>query len=246
MADHPTPAPEVPRDGLDAAVPPADLAALAQPSADPLADAQAALQRLVTWVPVRSLARRHRHRILHHLLALPSSDRYLRFGYPAADDQIRRYVLGIDFARDEVLGVFNRHLNLVAMAHVAYDCTGPRQGSRSMAEFGVSVLPHARGRGLGRRLFDVAALHARNRGIETLFIHALTENTPMLRIAAAAGAQVERDRGESEAWLRLAPDTMSSQLEQMFERNLAEWDFGLKRQAQVFGGLLDAAQPNED
>ena len=46
-------------------------------------------------------------------------------------------------------------------------------------------------------------LHARNRGVQTLFIHALSENTAMLRIARNAGATVERDGPESEAWLRL-------------------------------------------
>ena len=41
-------------------------------------------------------------------------DRYLRFGYPASDEQIDRYVETIDFAHDEVFGVFNRRLELVA------------------------------------------------------------------------------------------------------------------------------------
>jgi len=206
----------------------------------PLASARAALERLATWVPIRSLARRHRRRLIEHLLALDPHDRYLRFGYPASDEQIRKYALGIDFARDEVLGIFNRRLQLIALAHLAY--AQPLSGSaqeRTMAEFGVSVLPGSRGRGLGRRLFDAAALHARNRGIDTLFIHALSENRPMLRIAAAAGALVERDGGESAAYLRLPPDTFSSQVEQALERHLGELDFQFKRQAQVLGEFVD-------
>ncbi len=216
------------------------------PDASALADARAALRRLATWVPVRSLARRHRHRVIAHLLALPREDRYLRFGFLASDEQIRRYALGIDFECDEVLGVFNRRLHLIALAHLAYDCHASAAGRKNMAEFGVSVLPQARGRGLGRRLFDAAALHARNRGIDTLLIHALSENAPMLRLVASAGATVERSGSESEAWLRLPPDTVSSQLEQLFERGLAEWDFSLKFQAQALSDLLDAARPSED
>ncbi len=211
-------------------------------AAGPLASARAALERLSTWVPIRSLGRRHRRRIIDHLLALEPHDRYLRFGYPASDDQIRHYVNNIDFGRDEVLGVFNRRLQLVAQAHLAYGLPvdgGIDEPPRSMAEFGVSVLPQSRGRGLGRRLFDAAALHARNRGIDTLFIHALTENRPMLRIAAAAGATVERDGGETEAWLRLPPDTVGSQVEQALERHLGELDFQVKRQARVLGGIVD-------
>lgn len=205
-----------------------------------LAGARAALERLSTWVPIRALARRHRHRIIDHLLALDERDRYLRFGYAAGDEQIRKYALGIDFARDEVLGIFNRRLQLNALAHLAYGQTLPSDPTRAMAEFGVSVLPQARGRGLGRRLFDAAALHARNRGIDTLFIHALSENRPMLRIATAAGAIVERDGSESQAWLRLPPDSFGSQVEQALERHLGELDFQFKRQAQVFNDFVDS------
>ena len=109
------------------------------------------LQRFASWVPIRSLARRHRRRILTHLLSLSERDRYLRFGYPASDEQITKYAMNLDFARDEVLGIFNRRLQLVAMAHLAYEPAPQRQGKPAMAEFGVSVLASARGRGFGAR-----------------------------------------------------------------------------------------------
>ena len=108
-----------------------------------------------------------------------------------------------------------------------------------MAEFGVSVLTHARGRGFGARLFEHATLHARNRGIDTMFIHALSENAPMLKIARNAGATVERDGSESEAWLRLPPDTMSSHVGEAIERHMAELDFQLKRHVRVLGDFID-------
>lgn len=222
-----------------AAPAPAPAAASVDGTDGPLSGARAALERLSTWVPIRSLSRRHRHRIIDHLLALDEHDRYMRFGYPASDAQIRKYGLSLDFGRDEVLGIFNRHLRLIALAHLAYELPGPGEPPRRMAEFGVSVLPHARSRGLGRRLFDAAALHARNRGIDTLFIHALSENRPMLRIAAAAGALVERDGSESAAWLRLPPDTMGSKVEQALDRHLGELDFQFKRQAQVISGIVE-------
>jgi GNAT superfamily N-acetyltransferase len=212
----------------------------AETGGGPLASARAALERLATWVPIRSLGRRHRRRIIDHLVALEARDRYLRFGYPASDSQIRKYALGIDFGRDEVLGIFNRRLQLVALAHLAYGQPVPGEPGRTMAEFGVSVLPQSRGRGLGRRLFDTAALHARNRGVDTLFIHALSENRPMLRIATTAGAIVERDGSESDAWLRLPPESFGSQVEQALERHLGELDFQFKRQAQVLNDFVDS------
>jgi len=204
---------------------------------------KAALQRLAAWVPIRSLERRHRRRIATHLLLLTPEDRYLRFGYVASDDQITNYAMGLDFARDEVLGIFNRRLELVAMAHLAYQPLAnpqmPPVPHRPMAEFGVSVLTHARGRGFGARLFEHATLHARNRGVDTMFIHALSENAPMLKIARNAGATVERDGSESEAWLRLPPDTMSSHVGEAIERHMAEVDFQLKRHARTLGSFID-------
>jgi len=200
----------------------------------------ARLRKLTSdWVPIRPLAARHRKRITGHLLALSADDRYLRFGYTATDEQIRQYVQRLDFNHDEVLGVFNRRLDLVAMAHLAYSPAPQRPGQPAMAEFGVSVSSSVRGRGLGQRLFDRASLHARNRGIETLFIHALSENTPMLRIARKAGATVERSGGESEAWLRLPTDTMTSHVDEALERHLAEVDFELKRHMRQLRRLRD-------
>jgi len=188
----------------------------------------------VRWIPIRSLADRHRPRILAHLLALGPEDRYLRFGHAASDAQIARYVDALDFARDEVFGVFNRRLELIAQAHLALMDTSPE------AEFGVSVLPRARGRGYGARLFEHAVLHARNRGIDTLVIHALSENTPMLRIARRAGATIEREGTDAQARLRLPPDDIASHLSQLFGDSVAEFDYRLKAQARRIDGLLDA------
>jgi RimJ/RimL family protein N-acetyltransferase len=147
--------------------------------------------------------------------------------------------MGINFERDEVLGIFNRHLDLVAMAHLAYAPQAQRSDQPAMAEFGVSVLNKARGRGLAARLFERAALHARNRGVETLFIHALSENGAMLHIARNAGASVERDGSESQAWLRLPVDTVSSHVGEAIERHMAELDFQFKRHARLLGDIID-------
>ena len=193
----------------------------------------------LAWVPIRALAPRHRPRILAHLLALADSDRYLRFGYPATDEHIRRYVEGLNFERDEIFGIFNRRLQLVAMAHLAY---AVEPDLSTCAEFGVSVSAHQRGRGLGARLFDHAVVHARNNGVRQLFIHALSENAPMLRIARKAGATVQREGSESEAWLRLPEATLDSQLSGLLQDQAAELDYRLKQQAQGFLRVLAALQ----
>jgi GNAT superfamily N-acetyltransferase len=192
-----------------------------------------------TWVPIRSLGPRHRERITAHLLALDVNDRFLRFGYPATDAQISKYVDMLDFEQDEVFGIFSRRLELIAMAHLAHAVPGPGATGEATSEFGVSVLPHARARGFGRRLFEHAMLHARNRGVETLFIHALSENTAMLKIARNAGATVVREGSESDAWLKLPPDTLGSHVGELVEHQAAELDYRLKRHARQVTGILD-------
>ena len=209
----------------------------ARPPAGPAAEPPAQQDKPFRWVPIRSLARRHRGRIEAHLVSLGERDRYLRFGYPASDEQIRRYVQRIDFTRDELFGIFNRRLVLIAMSHLAYGDPG---SNRRCAEFGVSVLASARARGYGSRLFDHAVLHARNRGVDTLIIHALSENTAMLRIARNAGAQVERDGPESQAALRLPPEDLVSRVGAILEERAAELDYQLKVQARRVDELLDS------
>lgn len=191
---------------------------------------------LRNWVPIRSLGPRHRPRILTHLLALNEADRYLRFGYAANESQISKYVDMLDFERDEIFGIFNRHLDVVAMAHLAY---ADDSASTEQAEFGVSVQQSARGRGFGQRLFDHAVLHARNRGSRTLFIHALSENAAMLKIARRAGARIRRDGSESEAWLELPEDTVASHVGEIVGTKVAEWDYQLKRHVHQLNSVLE-------
>lgn len=182
-------------------------------------------------VPIRSMGLGHLERITAHLLALEPHDRYLRFGYAANDEQIQRYVASLNFARDELFGIFNRKLELIAMAHLAYSvdpqCT-------SCAEFGVSVSRQARGRGYGSRLFERAVMHARNEGVSQLFIHALSENTTMLRIARKAGATIVRDGSESEAHLHLPPADFDSRVTELVNEQMALTNYHLKVQARQF------------
>ena len=190
-------------------------------------------------VPIRSLGPGHRARIAAHIKSLDEHDRYLRFGYPARDEQIDRYVEHIDFDRDDVFGIYNRKLQLIAMAHVAYADDPEHAGC---AEFGVSVLKKARGKGYGARLFERAVMHARNEGVDMLFIHALSENFAMLHIAAKAGAKFERAGGETEAFLRLPPATFDTRMAEMVEEQVARTDYRLKQQAKRFWDFLAGVQ----
>ena len=194
-------------------------------------------------VPIRSLNSRHRRRIATHIIALPGHDRYLRFGYSATDEQIHKYVDGLNFKRDEIYGIFDRQLKLIAMAHLAI-LSDPK--NPNCAEFGVSVSADARGKGLGTALLERAILHARSEQINMLFIHALSENAAMLKIARKAGAVVESFGGEVEAHLLLEKqdfaDRMESAVKDAVEDSLGEVDFRLKQRALQFWEFLSTLQ----
>ncbi|WP_284337837.1 GNAT family N-acetyltransferase [Comamonas sp. NoAH] len=192
-----------------------------------------------SMVPIRELSARHRSRIRAHLLKLDEGDRYLRFGYAANDEQVIRYADNLDFERDDIFGIFNRRLDLIAMAHVAYVDLAEHS---NCAEFGVSVLKTARGLGLGTRLFARAVLRSRNQGVEMMFIHALSENTAMLKIARNAGARVKRDGSESEAYLQLPAAGLESQVSEIWDSQVGEVDYQLKKQAKQFWTILADVQ----
>lgn len=191
-----------------------------------------------TRVPIRSLGASHRERIAAHLLALDQQDRYLRFGFSVNDEQIRRYTDKLDFDRDDIFGIYNRRLELIAMAHLAFSSN---RALKPCAEFGVSVASAARGRGYGARLFDRAAMHSRNEGVSVMFIHALSENAAMLKIARQAGAVIERDGAESEAHLRLLPATLDTRLTELMEEQVARADYRLKWQCKTWGDLFSVS-----
>lgn len=190
------------------------------------------------WVPIRTLSERHRPLVLEHLLHLSPEDRHLRFGASTSDEQIKRYVDSLDFDFDEVFGIYNRRLHLIAMAHLAYTRPAQLKGHPPLVEFGVSVLREARGRGYGDRLFRNAILRARNRGTEALFINALTENSAMLKIAMNAGATLEYSGPDAEAWLQLPADTVSTHLGGALEDSAGELIYRFRLHSQRLAGWL--------
>ena len=190
-------------------------------------------------IPIATLGVEHVPQILQHLLALSEHDRYLRFGYTATDEHIQRYVAGLKFERDEIYGIFNTELQIIAMAHLALMKDAGRVFS---SEFGVSVSAHARGRGYGARLFERAVIHARNEKVYQMYIHALSENAPMIRIARKGGAKIERDGSETEAFLSLPKRNLDSRVTEFVADQYAKTNYSIKEDAKRFWNFLAKVQ----
>jgi GNAT superfamily N-acetyltransferase len=197
-------------------------------------------------VLVKQLEERDRRRMLKHFLGLNDSDRLLRFGTVLPDEQVEAYVNRIDFTRDAVYGVVNRMFRLVAVGHLAF---APKEkipaGTAAttkdrVAEFGVSVSASARGLGIGSKLFERAAIHCRNSDVDTLYMHYLSSNQTMMHIAKKAGMEIQRERGEADAYLRLLPANPASMLQEAIEEQVATIDYNFqanRRFAQKFFGV---------
>ena len=181
--------------------------------------------------------------IQKHLLSLNAQDRYLRFGYAANDGHIKNYVRSLNFERDEIYGIFNRDLQILAMAHLAINIQANVSATQQMAaEFGVSVHASARGRGYGYHLFQRALMHARNANAATILIHALSENAPMLKIARKAGATLERDGAETQALLKVPKGSLRTRIAELFTDQYAQTNYSIKEDVKNFWYFLTQVQ----
>jgi RimJ/RimL family protein N-acetyltransferase len=185
-------------------------------------------------IRVKELSERDRRRLLMHFLALGNDDRKLRFGMVMSDELITKYVQRLDFGRDKVFGVFDNDLELAGIGHLAFASreafpaiSGATLKPR-VAEFGISVSASARGKGIGSKLFERAAIHCRNEDVDTLYMYCLSSNQTMTHIAKKAGMEIHHDYGEADAYLKLAPANPRSVLQEAVEEQFASFDYSLK------------------
>ena len=140
------------------------------------------------------LAAKHRWVVHSHLMALDKNSRALRFGTPASDESVAKYVAAIDFDRDIVEGVWDDEI-LVGVAHLAVY----REDGHPVGELGISVLLEARHQHLGQRLLARTLLHAHLRQLKHVYVHFLVRNRPMARLANEFTDLVDRSFGEARA-----------------------------------------------
>ncbi|MBS1171129.1 MAG: Acetyltransferase family protein [Burkholderiaceae bacterium] len=180
---------------------------------------------------IKELTERDRPFLLNHFKALDANDRYLRFGSALTDEAIARYVDNIDFTKDTMFGVYESTLNIVGVGHLSLAqpealpvLTGCER-RESIAEFGVSVLAPARRLSVGTKLFERAVVHCRNKNIDTMYIHCLASNKPMLCIAKKAGMQIHRDHGEVDGYLKLPLGDKDSRRHETVEERAATLNY---------------------
>ena len=186
-------------------------------------------------IQIREVSRAERPGLSTHFLVLGPDDRRLRFGTPLSDHSVRQYVERIDFGRDAVFAVADDELKFLGVAHLAR--------GNGHAELGVSVVESHRGRGVGGALLERAHLHARNWGVSSLFMHCLTENAAMMRLARRQRMEIVAEAGEADAWLKLPPPNAASHFGAVFAQRVALFDYALKSQLAATRRIAAALTP---
>jgi GNAT superfamily N-acetyltransferase len=155
-------------------------------------------RRVLDWVAlIDRVGPQDRDSLRRHFLALDEEDRRLRFGVAVSDSHIDKYVAGIDFAASHVYGVRGRGQGWLGIGHLSH--------GNGAAELGLSVLPVARGRGLGAAIFRYAVAQASRLGAGRLYMQFLTRNRAILSIARSAAMEIASHGSEADAYL-LVPD----------------------------------------
>jgi GNAT superfamily N-acetyltransferase len=182
-------------------------------------------------VPIKRLLQSDRSKITHHFLALGGDDRRLRIGAGLSDFAVRAYVEGINFEHSALFGVLDDDPHFIGVAHLARD--------RDRAELGISILAAYRNRGIGAALLKCAHTHARNWGVDRLFMHCLAENDAMIHLANRERMDVVVEADEANAHLKLRPADASSYLAAAFEGHVGHFYYALKGQRAGLRRLID-------
>jgi GNAT superfamily N-acetyltransferase len=191
--------------------------------------------------PVMQLNEAHRAALQKHFQHLAGADLRLRFGHAVKREWLTAYVNSLNFEEDAVFGVFcvcGDDLELVGVAHLAL--------YEDAAEFGVSVMPEYRGKGIGKALFARASAYAQNRLVKTFFMHCLGQNAAMMHIARSSGMQIVRDASDADAWLELPRSNSASLADELLAKRVALFDFALKSQVSLARSISRAIVGKRD
>lgn len=125
-----------------------------------------------------------------HLKGLSESDRYTRFCYNIKDENIDQFILGILYNSDSHhLFIAIQDNKIIGFGHLARADVD--------WELAVSVDGANQGQGVADRLIDFMIDWGTTRGVHSVFMHCITQNTKIQHLARKHGLRmIERDGSE--------------------------------------------------
>ncbi len=152
-----------------------------------------------TSVTLRPIRPDDKEQLLRGFSKLSPASRYMRFHSfkQALSETDLRYLTEVDGTRHFALGAVTPSHDLredvgIGVARFVRDDDEP-----DLAEAAITVADDHQGKGLGKLLLMRLAEAARERGIRRFRAEVLAENTPMVHLLRAAGAQVVKTDGRS-------------------------------------------------
>ena len=139
--------------------------------------------------------------VIYHINSLPAEDKYLRFGFQANENQIRKYVeksLQTETTRTNADMWYAIKFNgeIVATLHIAI--------RGDLAEFAFTTAPEHRNKGLGQMLFARGFQLVTEFSITKIYMFMLTKNQPMKHIAKKFGLAVVTEGSDSECSIQIS------------------------------------------
>lgn len=136
-----------------------------------------------------------------HLKNLSEADRYTRFCYNVRDENIDKFILTILYnANDHHLFTAEVDEKAVGFGHLA------REGDNW--ELAVSVDGAYQSRGIADQIMNHMIAWGKTRGIHSVFMHCITQNTKIQHLARKHGLRmVERDGAEVTSKVELPAPT---------------------------------------
>ena len=186
-------------------------------------------------IPIKLTSDLQKEEVVNHLLSLRREDLRLRFGYSPTDSIIRKYVEDSwRKSRNQWFGVCSTE-GCIATVHVAIS-------DDKTAELGCTVSQDYRQQGIGNDLFLRAVTWARSYGVKRIFMHCLTENKAIQKIANKNNMDVViMSGGEAEAIVDISADPMAPYSDVMLDR-IAIYDMMLLNQRKLFETIFRIKQ----
>jgi GNAT superfamily N-acetyltransferase len=157
-----------------------------------------------------------------HLLALDVQSKYLRFGFPASDLYINKFVDSIikDSDRHVLFCIETEDLEFAAVGHVAFD---------DKMELAFSVLSNYQGQGMGSALMKRIIQWCRTNGMLKGCMVCLPTNQVIKHLCNKFGIKMQSIDGETLADIELDSAEMGTYIVETTDANVAAMDYVGKR-----------------